>query len=223
MLLSIYRTVLIYFIVLLVVRLMGKREIGQFSPFDFVVAIIIAELAAIPMESTDIPLWRGIIPLVTLGVLEVLLSYLALHSPFLRRLLDGEPQVVIRNGRVVKDELRRARYNLNDLLAQLREKGIINVCDVEFGVLETSGKLSVIPKSQKRPVTPEDLGLSTHYEGLPTVLVMDGRVMKDNLLLVGLDEAWLKERLAAAGLEPRRVFLATLGTDGRLFINEDRI
>ncbi|MDQ0287130.1 uncharacterized membrane protein YcaP (DUF421 family) [Desulfofundulus luciae] len=221
MLLSIYRTVLIYFIVLLVVRLMGKREIGQLSPFDFVVAIIIAELAAIPMESTSIPLWRGIIPLVTLGILEVVLSFLALHSPFLRRLLDGEPQVVIRNGRIIKDELRRARYNLNDLLAQLREKGIVNVGDVEFGVLETSGKLSVIPKSQKRPVTPEDLGLPTSYEGLPAVLVMDGQVLKDNLRLVGLDEAWLREHLAAAGLEPERVFLATLGTDGRLFINEE--
>ncbi|NHM27242.1 DUF421 domain-containing protein [Desulfofundulus sp. TPOSR] len=221
MLITIYRTVLIYFIVLLVVRLMGKREIGQLSPFDFVVAIIIAELAAIPMESTNFPLWKGIVPLVTLGILEVILSYLALHSPFLRRLLDGEPQVVIKNGRIIKDELRRARYNLNDLLAQLREKGIVNVGDVEFGVLETSGKLSVIPKSQKRPVTPEDLGLPTSYEGLPAVLVMDGQVLRENLRLVGLDEAWLKKRLAAAGLKPEQVFLATLGTDGRLFINED--
>ncbi|MGB9804175.1 DUF421 domain-containing protein [Desulfofundulus sp.] len=221
MFVAIYRTLLIYFIVLLVVRMMGKREIGQLSPCDFVVAIIIAELAAIPMESSSIPLWRGIIPLVTLGIVEVVLSYLALHSPFLRRLLDGEPQVVIRNGRIVRDELRRARYNLNDLLAQLREKGIVNVADVEFGVLETSGKLSVIPKSQKRPVTPEDLGLPTGYEGLPTVLVMDGRVLRDNLRSISLDEAWLKERLAEVGLEPERVFLATLGTDGRLFINEN--
>lgn len=221
MLESIYRTILIYFIVLLVVRLMGKREIGQLSPFDFVVAIIIAELAAIPMESTNIPLWKGVLPLVTLGILEVVLSYAALHSPFLRRVLDGEAQVVIRNGHVIKEELRRARYNLNDLLAQLREKGIVNVCDVEFGILETSGKLSVIPKSQKRPVTPEDLGLSTGYEGLPTVLIMDGQMMKDNLRLIGLDEEWLKERLAEAGLHPREIFLATLGTDGRLFINKD--
>ncbi|SHE40938.1 Uncharacterized membrane protein YcaP, DUF421 family [Desulfofundulus australicus DSM 11792] len=220
MLVSVYRTVLIYFVVLLVVRLMGKREIGQLSPFDFVVAIIVAELAAIPMESTAFPLWKGIIPLVTLGVLEVVLSYLALHSPFLRRLLDGEPQVVIRNGRIVKEELRRARYNLNDLLAQLREKGIFNVEDVEFGVLETSGRLSVLPKSQKRPVTPEDLGLSTGYEGLPTILVMDGQVLRENLRVVGLDETWLKERLAAYGLKPEQVFLVTLGTDGRLFINE---
>ncbi|HHW45224.1 DUF421 domain-containing protein [Desulfofundulus thermobenzoicus] len=218
---TVYRTILIYFIVLLIVRMMGKREIGQLSPFDFVVAIIIAELAAIPMESTGVPLWQGILPMVTLGVLEIALSYIALHSPFLRRLLDGEAQVVIKNGHILKEELRRARYNLNDLLAQLREKGVVNICDVEFGILETSGKLSVIPKSQKRPVTPEDLGISTVYEGLPTVLVMDGAIMKDNLRQVGLDEEWLLGRLAEAGLHPRRVFLATLGTDGKLFINED--
>lgn len=216
----VYRTILIYLIVLVVVRLMGKREIGQLSPFDFVVAIIIAELAAIPMESTSMPVWEGVIPLVTLAVLEVLLSYAALYSPFLRRVLDGQPQVVIRNGHILKHELRHARYNLNDLLAQLREKGVVNICDVEFGVLETSGKLSVIPKSQKRPVTPEDLGMPTGYEGLPTVLVMDGLVLKDNLRLAGLDENWLRERLAEYGLETRSVFLAVLGTDGRLFINE---
>jgi len=216
----IYRTVLIYLIVLVVVRLMGKREIGQLSPFDFVVAIIIAELAAIPMESTGIPLWEGVVPLLTLAALEMLLSFAALYSPLLRRILDGQPQVVIRNGRILKHELRRARYNLNDLLGQLREKGVLNVCDVEFGILETSGKLSVIPKSQKRPVTPEDLGLSTRYEGLPTILIMDGQVLKDNLRLIGLDEQWLRERLAENGLEPRSVFLAALGTDGRLFVNE---
>lgn len=216
----VYRTVLIYFLVLVIVRLMGKREIGQLSPFDFVVAIIIAELAAIPMETTGIPLWKAILPMLTLAVLEVFLSYLALYSPFLRKILDGQPQVVIKNGRIIKSELRKARYNLNDLLAQLREKGIVNVSDVEFGILETSGKLSVIPKSQKRPVTPEDLSLPTGYEGLPAVLIMDGTIVRENLRLTGLDEKWLTERLAEFNLRPRDVFLAVLGTDGNLFINK---
>ncbi len=215
----IYRTVVIYFFVLVSVRLMGKREIGQLSPFDFVVAIIIAELAAIPMESTEIPLWKAVLPMVILAVLEVLLSYLALHSPFLRKVLDGQPQVVIKNGYVLKKELRKARYNLNDLLAQLREKGVVNVCDVEFGILETSGKLSVILKAHKRPVTPEDLGLSPACEGLPAVLIMDGAIVKENLRLAGLDEKWLQERLTELNIRPREVFLAVLGADGKLFIN----
>jgi len=216
----IYRTILIYFLVLVIIRLMGKREIGQLSPFDLVVAIIVAELAAIPMESTGIPLWKVILPMATLAFLEVLLSYLALHSPFLRKILYGQPQVIIRNGHISKKELRKARYNLNDLLAQLREKGATNIADIEFGILETSGKLSVIPKSQKRPVTPEDLGLVTKYEGLPTVLIADGVIMKKGLQNAGLDEAWLKKQLACKNMQIKDVFLAVLGTDGNLFINK---
>lgn len=217
----VFRTIVIYLVVLVVVRLMGKREIGQLSPFDFVVAIIIAELAAIPMESRSIPLWQGLVPLFTLGVLEVVFSFAALYSPKLRKILDGSPQVVIKNGKILKHEMRRARYNLDDLMSQLRERGFVNVSDVEFGVLETSGRLSVIPRSQKRPVTPEDLGLCTGYEGLPTVLVMDGTVMHRELHEVGLDPGWLKEKLARAGLNPDKVFLACLDTEGKLFINED--
>jgi uncharacterized membrane protein YcaP (DUF421 family) len=105
------------------------------------------------------------------------------------------------------------------LFAQLREKGIVNACDVEFGILETSGRLSVLPKSQKRPVTPQDLGLVTGYEGLPTVLIMDGVIEKENLKILGLDEKWLQERLSEFNIQLRDVFLAVLGTDGNLFIN----
>jgi len=216
----IYRTILIYFLVLIIVRLMGKREIGQLSPFDLVVAIIVAELAAIPMESTGIPLWKVILPMATLAFLEVLLSYLALHSSLLRKILDGQPQIIIRNGHISKKELRKARYNLNDLLAQLREKGLVNIADIEFGILETSGKLSIIPKSQKRPVTPEDLGLATRYEGLPAVLIADGIIVKSGLEKAGLDEIWLKKQLEGENMQIKDVFLALLGTDGKLFINK---
>ena len=216
----IYRTVLVYFLVLVVIRMMGKREIGQLSPFDFVVAIIIAELAAIPMEATDVPLWHSVLPLVILGLLEVIMSYVTLFSQSFRGLVCGHPQVIVKNGKVLRGEMRSARYNLDDLMAQLREKGIVGVEDVEFAVLETSGKLSVILKSQRRPVTPADLGLPTSYEGLPAILVMDGNVMNKNLQEVRLDEKWLRDRLKEHNLVPGKVLLATLGTDGRLFINE---
>ncbi|MCG9967018.1 DUF421 domain-containing protein [Pelotomaculum terephthalicicum JT] len=200
--------------------MMGKREIGQLSPFDFVVAIIIAELAAIPMEATDEPLWNSILPLVILGLLEVVMSYATLFSRTLRCIVCGRPQVIIKSGQLLRNEMRKARYNLDDLLGQLRDKGIVDVGEVEFAVLETSGKLSVILKSQYRPVTPADLGISTPYEGLPTVLVMDGSVIGENLKEVNLDENWLNEQLRERGLEPKKVLLATLGTDGRLFVNE---
>jgi len=216
----IFRTTFVYFLVLVVIRLMGKREIGQLSPFDFVVAIIIAELAAIPMEASDIPLWHSVLPLVILGALEVLVSYATLFSRKLRGFICGHPQVIIKNGFLLREEMRKSRYNLDDLMAQMRDKGIVELDDIEFAVLETSGKLSVILKSQHRPVTPADLGISTLYEGLPTVLVMDGTVMNNNLEEVNLDEAWLREKLEERGFSPQKVLLATLGTDGRLFINK---
>ncbi|GAB6180041.1 DUF421 domain-containing protein [Desulfotomaculum defluvii] len=215
----IWRTVIIYFAVLVIVRLMGKREIGQLSTLDFVVAIILAELAAIPMGSLMIPIWHGIVPLVTLGVLEVLFSYLALVNRPLRKVFYGSPQIIIENGHLLKHEMRASRYNLDDLLSQLREKGFHNIEDVEYAILEPSGRLSVIPKSQKRPVTPEDLGINTGYEGLPTVLVMDGDVLKENLHSINLDENWLKETLAEQGIQPQKVLLATLNTKGQLLID----
>lgn len=215
----IYRTVFVYFLVLLIIRMMGKREIGQLSPFDFVVAIIIAELAAIPMEASDVPLWNSILPLVILGLLEIAVSYASLFSQTLRGIICGHPQTIIKNGVLLRNEMRKARYNLDDLIAQMRDKGIVDPNDVEFAVLETSGKLSVILKSQHRPVTPADLGISTPYEGLPTVLVMDGNIMHKNLRDANLDEKWLHGILKERGLHYKKVLLATLGTDGRLFVN----
>jgi uncharacterized membrane protein YcaP (DUF421 family) len=216
----IYRTIFVYFLVLVVIRAMGKREIGQLSPFDFVVAIIIAELAVIPLEASDIPLWHSVLPLAILGALGIIVSYASLFSHSLRGIICGHPQIIIKNGVLLRDEMRKARYNLDELLAQLREKGIVDPCDVEFAVLETSGRLSVIEKSQRRPVTPADLGIPTAYEGIPTVLVMDGTVMNQNLKEIYLDENWLREMLEKQGLTPRKVLLATLGTDGRLFVSK---
>lgn len=216
----IYRTIFIYFLVLVVVRLMGKREVGQLSPFDFVVAIIIAELAVMPLEATDAPIWHSILPLLILASLEIAMSYASLFSHALRCFICGCPQVIIKNGFIMRDEMRKARYNLDDLMAQLREKNIVDPRDVEFAILETSGKLNIIPKSQHRPVTPADLGIATPYEGLPTVLIMDGNIMKKNLNEAELDEKWLLDVLKERDISPKKVLLATLGTDGKLFVNK---
>lgn len=218
MLTIILRTTLVYFIVLAVVRLMGRREIGQLSAFDFVVAIMMAELAVFPLENQDIALWHGIVPLMVLVILEIAISYLALHSCTVRGLLDGRPQIVIENGKILKKEMRKSRYNLDDLMGQLREKGYPNIDDIEFAILETSGKLSVIPKSQKRALTPADIGTHTGYEGMPSILVMDGVVMDHALERCGLDESWLIEELRAKGYEINDVFFVMLGTEGKLSI-----
>ncbi len=171
-----YRTVVLYLAVLLAVRIMGKREVGELSAFDLVVAIMIAELAAMSMERINMPLHEGLVPIFTLVGLEILLSYLSLKSHTIRGLVDGAPSIVIANGKIVEKELRKLRYNVSDLIGQLREKDVANIADVEYAVLETSGELSVVLKSSKRPVTPEDLGLPTKYEGLPVPLIFDGHI-----------------------------------------------
>lgn len=219
---SALRTILIYIIVLAAVRLMGKRGVGQFSPFDFVVAIIVAEIATMPLASTSLPLWHSIVPLAMLALLEIVISFAALHSRKLRILLDGKPQVVIRGGHILKNELRKARYNLDDLLSQLRESGYPKPEDIEVAVLETSGRISVVPKAYKRPMTPEDLGLSPPYEGLPAVVIMDGEICTEKLDGCNLTPEMLEEKLKELGLNCKKVFLATVEKDGRLFISIEK-
>ncbi len=218
MLLSIItRSLAIYFVVLLVMRIMGKREIGQLSTFDLVVALIIAELAAIPL-SMDIPFLRGILPIVVITFTEVLISYLCLKIDFLRDLIYGKPTVIIKNGKINDLAMKKSRYNIEDLLMQLREKNISNIADVEFAVLESSGDLTVIPKSQKRPATPEDLKIPTEYEGLCIPLIIDGRIKKENLKQAGLNEKKLQEELANRGIKrAEEVFFASIDTRGRLY------
>ncbi|WP_408956297.1 YetF domain-containing protein [Natroniella sp. ANB-PHB2] len=213
------RTVLIYFLTLSAVRLMGKREIGELSPFDLVVSIMIAELAVIVIEDRGSSLWYGIIPILTLVAIEIIVSYISLKSELIRKLVSGTPNIIIRNGEIVKEELRNSRYTIHDLLVQLRQKDIFRITDVEFAILETSGDLSIIPKSQKRMITPKDLNLDTEYEGLPIILIADGKINYKNLKKLDLDEEWLLEKLKEENINyPDNVLLATLETNGDFYV-----
>jgi uncharacterized membrane protein YcaP (DUF421 family) len=174
------RTLILYIIVIVVMRMMGKRQIGQLQPFELVVAIMISELAAVPMQDTRIPLINGIVPILTLLLAQIALSFISLKSTKARALICGKPSILINNGRINESVLRNEMYTLNDLLEQLRSKDVANIADVEFAILETNGQLSVIPKSQKRPVTPKDLNIPTNYEGLPLDLIIDGDVIHNN-------------------------------------------
>ena len=217
MLITLVRTVVLYALVVVTMRVMGKRQIGQLEPFELVIAIMIAELAAVPMQDRQIPLINGFISIITLLFIQVSLSLMSLKFMSFRNILDGRHSVIIANGVIQEKEMEKARYNLHELLEQLRVQGYYNVADVEFAILETSGDLSVIPKSQKRPVTPKDLGLETAYEGLPTVLIMDGQVLNHGLNRVGLSEAWLRTELAKFGIpSPKDVFFAAIDTEGNL-------
>jgi len=220
-LILLYRTTVMYLVILAAVRIMGKREVGELSSFDFVVAIMIAELAAMSIENTNLPLHEGFIPILTLVFLEILLSFLSLKSHTIRKLVDGSPSIVIANGKIIEHELRKQRYNLSDLLGQLREKGVANIADVQYAVLETSGELSVMLKSDKRPITLSDLGIPAKYEGLPTPLIFDGHIHYQNLHNLSLDEEWLRTEIQKAGVESTKdILYASLDTDGKLYISE---
>lgn len=218
MLILIAWTLVLYVLIVTLLRLMGKRQIGQLQPSELVVAILVADLAAVPMQDKDIPLINGAVPILVLMIAEVLASYLTLRSSVARSVISGRPSLLVSGGRVMWSELRDARINLDDLLEQLRIKGYPDISDVESAILETSGQMSVIPKSQRRPVCPADLGIDTSYEGLPVTLIVDGKPNRDNLRLVNLDEQWLRSELADKGVHDiGEVILASLNTKGELF------
>ena len=218
MLLILIRTLILYAGVVVVMRIMGKQEIGQLQPFELVIALMIADLAAIPMANTGIPLANGLVSILGLLIAQVFLSYASLKSIKFRAILTGTPSIIVKNGQIVETELKRIRYNINDLLEQLRVKNIANIADVEFAILETGGQLSIIPKSQKRPLMPEDLQLSTQYEGIPITLIIDGQIIHNNLEMVNLDKNWLSRELAKLGIDNhQKVLFASLDTKGKLF------
>jgi uncharacterized membrane protein YcaP (DUF421 family) len=212
------RTLILYLLVVIIMRAMGKRQIGQLQPFELVVAIMISELAAVPMQDTRIPLVNGIIPIVTLLVAQIATSLLSLKSTKARALICGKPSILIDNGKINETTLKKEMYTLNDLLEQLRSKDMANIADVEFAILETNGQLSIIPKSQKRPLCPEDLKIPTSYEGLPVDLIIDGETIAKNLKKINLDEKWLKLELSKHGVSDlNEVLFASIDTNGNLY------
>ena len=214
MLIVFVRTLILYVIIVVVLRLMGKRQIGQLQPSELVVALIIADLAAVPMANVGIPLINGIIPIITLFIMEELLSYLCLKSEGARGLISGKPSILIERGTIIEKELRRVRYNLNDLLEQLRLKNFSNLEDIDYAILETSGQLSVIPKAENKPVTIKDLNIKPTAQNLPVTVIIDGRTISDNLFKIGLSTDWLANELKKNKIKSAKdVFFAYLNPE----------
>ncbi len=214
------RTLILYSLVILALRIMGKRQLGELQPSELVVAIMISDLASIPMESVEIPLFSGIVPVLTLLIAEVMTSQMSLKSKTVRKFLSGEPCMVIYNGRINEGELRRMRFNLNDLMEELRLNNYPNIADVEVAVIETSGQLSVIPKADARAVTVADMTSSTVTKGgLPYMLVADGCLNKFELMRSGKTAGWLENEFKKRGVNGvKDVFLASLDMDDKLFV-----
>ncbi|MDO5397531.1 MAG: DUF421 domain-containing protein [bacterium] len=213
------RTLILYLTVTAALRIMGKRQLGELQPSELVVAIMISDLASVPMQDIGIPIFSGIIPAVTLIAAEVLLSFMSLKSNTVRRFVSGSPSIVVYDGHINEKELNRLRFNINDLLEELRINGYYDVKDVQTAIVETSGKLSIIPKDSSRPVTVADMEIiNPGKEGLPYILIADGRANKSELQRAGKDIVWLKDELKKRGLILKQVFVCSLDVNGGLFV-----
>lgn len=220
MLITFLRTIVLYIIVLIVMRLMGKREIGQLQPFELAISIMIADVASTPMADAGIPIINGIIPILALLVMHLIISMLNIRSTKARSILCGKPAILIYRGRIDERMLKKERFTVNELEERLRGNNIFNIGDVEYAILETSGQITVIEKPEKRGVTLEDLNIKAEYSGIPYDLVVDGKIMYKNLQKIGKDYNWLKKQTSQFGIKPEEALIVTIDAKGDIFCQE---
>ncbi len=217
MLITFFRAIILYIIVLIVMRLMGKREIGQLQPFELAISIMIADLASIPMTEVGIPISNGIIPILGLLVMHLIISVINLRSLKAREIICGKPTILMYRGKIVEKALKKERFTINELQERLRGNNVVNLGDVEYAILETSGEITVIQKPEKRNTIPEDFNIQPDYEGIPYDLVIDGKIMENNLKLIGKNYAWLKKQVEKFNMEPEEALVVTIDGKGQIF------
>lgn len=217
MLITFVRSIILYVIVLVVMRLMGKREIGQLQPFELAIAIMIADLASVPMSEVGIPIINGIIPILSLLVMHLIISFINLKSIKMRQLICGKPSILIYRGKINEKVLIKERFTINELQERLRANNINNLADVEYAILETSGQVSIIQKPNKRTTIPEDFNIMPEYEGISYDLVVDGKIMNDNLNALNKTYGWLKKEVNKFNIEPEEALLVTVNAKGDIF------
>lgn len=211
------RVLIIYMLVLIIMRLMGKRELGQMQPFELVIAIMIADLASVPMADTGIPITNGIIPILALLLIQLIISLINLKSINGRKIICGVPAILIYRGKIDEKVMKKEKFTVNELQERLRQNNIFNIGDVEYAILETSGQVTVIQKPEKRNTIPEDFGMLPEYEGIPYDLVVDGKVMYENLKAIGKDYTWLKKQVEKFKIKPEQALVVTFDGKGQIF------
>ena len=221
MLTGFIRTVILFFVVTIVLRLMGKRQLAQLQPYEVVITLMISDLATQPMADVELPLLGGVVAIVTLLLLHSLLSALAYFSIPLRRIICGRPSVLVRNGKICEDELERLCFDLSDLMEGIRSKGVMGLHETGSVIMETSGALSVFPSAANRPATRAEQGMESQYDGIPLTLILDGKVQRRTLSMAGMEAARLMEILKGQGIERAKdVLVALLDTQGKLLVQE---
>ncbi|MCI8350314.1 MAG: DUF421 domain-containing protein [Oscillospiraceae bacterium] len=208
---SIGKAIILYFVIMISLRIMGKRQIGELQPTELVVTILISNIASLPIEDVNIPVLGAILPIATIVCLEVFVSYLSLRFRRVRELLEGDYRVIIQNGVIDQKELANLRFSLEDILEELRAQGIFDIRDVVFAAVETNGKISVYQKKSEQPVTASQMGIETGPDSLFTLVVSDGTVLEKGMRLAGVDQKWLKKTLEQENCSSvKEVFLLTV-------------
>lgn len=210
MVISLIRTFLLYAVVIVAIRLMGKRQISELQTTELVVTMLISDIAAIPMQDTGQPLVSGLIPIFILVSCEILVSVVMLKNSKFRKLICGCPLIVIRDGKIDQNQMRRLRMSTEDLFEQLRQLDVFSISDISYAIVETNGKMSVLKKADKQEVTPEILNLSTDEKGIEVVVVSDGEVAQSSLEVFSQDESWLKNVLEKEKVNVNDIFIMTL-------------
>lgn len=211
------RTGIMYTLLLITVRLLGKRQLGEMEPSEFVVSTLLANLATLPMEEPDVPILHGIGPIVLVFLAEICIAYISLRSVSIRKFLCGKPVILIDNGKISTENLKRTRVNLDELTMQLREKNIFDLSTVKFAILETNGEISTLLYGKDQPPTAKDLGAKVGEAHLPITLISDGRIMEENLSLAGKDLQWLEKELKKRNCSLKNAFLFTIDGGGKIY------
>lgn len=211
MIIAFLRTIILYLLIIVGIRLMGKKQVGELEPTELVLAMLISDLAAVPMQDFGIPLLFGVVPIIALLCITMTLSVLTMRSVWLRQLLCGKPSIVVEGGTILQKELAKTRMTPDELTEELRLQGVTDLSTVKYAILETSGRVSVLLYANQQPVTGLQLNLTPHEPGLPLTIIDNGQLYPENLKRRGLDRNWLDKQLASRGVHSlREVFLMTV-------------
>lgn len=214
------RAVLLYIVIALCLRLMGKRQLGELQPSELVVTILISNIAAIPVEDSSVPMIMGVVPIVTLVCLDVIVSGIMLKSSKMRKLIIGSPRIIISDGKILQNEMKRLRYTVDDLMESMRNEQIFDVSQIHYAIVETTGKINFLLKKDYQPAEKQDVGAGGSTENPPSVIIRDGIRDNEQMRLLGLGEMWLTKTLREKNLSEKGVFLMTADKNGKFSIIE---
>ncbi len=212
------RTVILYFAILISMRIMGKRQLGEMEISEFIVAALIADLAATPLQDIGIPLLNGLVPIIIMFCLEIIIAGLNMRSVKLRKFTYGRPEIIIKNSKIDREAMKKNRFTLDELMQELRAQGLTDTSQVKYAVLETNGQLSIILKPEDQPATASQMGVQGDDASYAHIIINEGRILDNNLRLLGRDRRWLTNELKRQNLHSAdEVYILTLSESGEVF------